>query len=169
MPSIQELKKLIDDYNNLQNNPVENNQFIITDFHQQEILKELEIFSEFFITKANDFEFSLRETFTKHKKASFTNVNLTSKIKNININNHKFAYYIKLTIGLRQGHETFNQVLPTFAIVSDHEIEDYEFLHNQYEINLLPILLETKMQNCALIHKACWNVVMNNLNKVYSI
>ncbi len=158
---LSEIRKLIKEYHSLEN--AENDNFF-SEMQKQTIIKTLNSSIDSFSTIAKDFEYALREIFVQNRKVPFTAITLRTQIKNIQIDNSSFCYHLKLIMSTDLKESHLNQTLANLVVLSKNEIDDSEFLKNQYTINLLPILLETKINNCNLIHRACWNIVANNLN-----
>ena len=164
--TIKEIRMLIDEYHKLQKSDPENSNFF-SNAQKQVIVEKLNSEIELFSTTAKDFEYAIKEIFVQNKVAPFSSINLRAQVKNIKIENSSFCYYLKLLISIDYKTSHLNQSLANLAIISKNEIEDAEFTRNLYTINLLPILLETNIKNSDLIHRACWNIIANNLTPTF--
>lgn len=156
---LKELKDLVSEYHlcglKIKNSNID---AIVSKFRQVEILKTIETYSTYFLTTAKTFEENLKQN-TKQ------NITLQTQIKSIKFDdeNYSFAYHIKPTIQIKSNNETRNCKLPEFIIVSKNQLEDKDFRNNNFEISLLPFLLQTEPKTNKLIHLTCWSIVANNL------
>lgn len=157
-----ELHNLVKRYHKLDNEEDSNIEFL-NQFSKEEIIKTLQEHGDLFKSGADEFQYALRETFVKHKKLNFKNLELTTKIKHLTITNSQYAYVLQMFIKIKTQNSISSIRLPECLTLRKHELTDKDFLQNQFTISLLPILLSTYNQNTELIHSACWNIVMNNI------
>lgn len=135
------------------------------ELEKKEIINSLQEHSLYFFTNAKDFQVALREIFSQHTRTLLHNLHLRTRVKNIETSNSKYSYHIKLIIEIKRKKENIHYSLPEFLIISKQELTDNDFNSNNFQISLLPILLSTKIQEYELIHKACWAIISNNINK----
>ena len=152
--TIRELKKLINEYHNLENDE------LLADIRKQAILENLKHENDLFITTAEDFQYNLRELFSQKLGLPLNCIHLKTRIKHLHQDNSSnYVYHIKQTIELKTKKATLNQNLPTFAMISKTELTDRQLNENKYSMSLLPILLTNGLINCNLIHNSCWIIV----------
>ena len=162
--TISEIRKLLKEYHSLE----DDNYDLFSEMQRKTIFEKLNASSELFSTTASELEHSLKEIFVQNKKAPFNAISLRAQIKNINNENSTFCYHLKLIMSTNLKHTHLNQTLANLLVLSKDEITDSQFMKNCYEINLIPILLNTHSQNSDLIYKACFNIVERNLFKNYN-